>query len=361
MSEIWILGATGRSGRAVAKHLAATQFSPVLVGRDAVRLRALAAATGRELRIVTASSVDAMIAEISRNKPTVVISTIGPFTKTAVSIARACPPGTHYVDISNELPSLIALLALHDEAASSGRTFVTAAGFGVLATESLVLKLCEGRPPALRVRVDAVPSVESEPGRLGDALAATIIEAAAFGGRRYANGRLERVRAFSDVETLRLPDGSTVKTACGPTGDLEAARGASGASFALAASSLAPTSALLRALLPPAMSLLRIAAIGDLAKRRLAAVEFKPKKPGEPKGREFSWTHAKVEWATGETREGWLRVGDAMTFTTAIMVEVASRLARGEGRMGAYTPGALFGPELALQMGGQFFLDQKAP
>jgi short subunit dehydrogenase-like uncharacterized protein len=271
------LGATGRSGRAVTKELVRAKLSPVLVGRDAVRLRALAAATGKELRIVIASSVDAMVAELSQNKPAVVINTIGPFSKTAVPIARACPPGTHYVDISNELPSLIALLALHHEAVSSGRTFVTAAGFGVLATESVVLKLCEGQPPALRVRVDAVPAVESEPGRLGDALAATIIEAAAFGGRRYANGRLQRIRALSDLETLTLPDGSTVKTACGPSGDLEAARRASGASFALAASSLVPTSAVLRALLPPAMTLLRIHVVSNVAKRRLASVEFKPK------------------------------------------------------------------------------------
>ena len=78
------------------------------------------------------------------------------------------------------------------------------------------------------------------------------------------------------------------------------------------------------------------------------------------KGQEFSWTHARVEWASGKTREGWLRMGDAMVFTTAVVAQVAGRLAANDGRPGAYTPGALFGPDLAIHVGAQFFLDPQA-
>jgi len=58
MNEIWILGATGRSGRAIAVGLAGAGLSPVLVGRDTLRLREVAAIIDRNLRIVTANSVD---------------------------------------------------------------------------------------------------------------------------------------------------------------------------------------------------------------------------------------------------------------------------------------------------------------
>lgn len=357
MSEVWILGATGRSGRAVAAQLVTVGLSPVLVGRDATRLRKVAAATAKDLRIVVAGSVNAMVSELSRNKPAVVVNTIGPFTNTALPIARACAPGTHYVDLSNELFSIIGLLGLHDEAIASGRTLVTGAGFGVLATESVVLKLCEGQPPATRVRIDAIPAVESEPGPFGETLAATIIDGLAAGGRQYANGQLIRSKLLSDFETLPLPDGSSINTASGGTGELEAARGASGASFAISASSLVPSSPVLRALLPPALTLLKITALRNLVKRRVAAIELKPKAPGAVKAREFSWGHARIEWASGTRREGWLRTGDAMVFTTNVVAEVAMRLARGEGQPGSYTPGALFGPDLATDAGGRFFLD----
>ncbi|MEV6150607.1 hypothetical protein AB0L53_09725 [Nonomuraea sp. NPDC052129] len=47
-------------------------------------------------------------------------------------------------------------------------------------------------------------------------------------------------------------------------------------------------------------------------------------------------------------REGWLRTGEGMTFTVGAVTEVAQRLAKGEGRPGAFTPARLFGPEVAL-------------
>ncbi len=361
MNEIWILGATGRSGRAIAAELAGAGLPPVLVGRDTMRLRKLAAAIDRNLRIVTAGSVDAIVGELSRSRPAVVINTIGPFSETALPIARACLPGAHYVDISNELFSVIALLGLHHEAASCDRTFVTGAGFGVLATESVVLKLCEDQPPAARVRVDAMATVETEPGHMGTALAATIVDVLAAGGRRYEHGQLVRSRLMSDLENLTLPDGSCVKTATGPSGELEAARRASGASFAVAASSMVPASPMLRAVLPSILPLLKVTPLRDLAIRQVAGIEFKPKPQSEVKAqerrREFSWAHARVQWASGAHGEGWLRTGDAHVFATNVAVEVAKRLARNEGRPGTYTPGALFGPGLAVDAGGKFFID----
>jgi short subunit dehydrogenase-like uncharacterized protein len=353
MNEIWILGATGRSGRAIALQLVKAQLSPVLVGRDSARLREVAAATGTELPMVVAGSVEAIAAELSRAKPAVVINTIGPFTETALLIAKACPPGTHYVDLSNELFSFLALFALQDQAVAAKQTFVTGVGFGVLATESVVLKLCEGQPPAEHVRVDAIPSVDIEAGLFGTALAATIIESAVAGGRQYVQGKLVHRPFFGEFETLRLPDGSAVSTSSSPTGDLEAARRASGAAYAVAASSMAPTAPVLRALLPTVMGVLKIPAVRNLAKRRMAAIKMVAK----VREKEFSWSHARVKWSSGITREGWLRTGDAMTFTIATVVEVTRRLVHQEGQPGVFTPGALFGADLAIQAGGQFFLD----
>jgi hypothetical protein len=69
--------------------------------------------------------------------------------------------------------------------------FVTAAGFvGVLATESVLLRLCAGRPPASRVRVDAMAAIALDAGVVGPALAATIVEVVSFGGREVRDGRL---------------------------------------------------------------------------------------------------------------------------------------------------------------------------
>lgn len=348
--EIWILGAAGRSGRAIAAQVAARGHVPVLVGRDAARLRAVAGTVGGA-RIVPAADVAATAAALAADAPTVVVNTIGPFGETAPPIVRAGAPGTHYVDLANDLRALTGVLDRHDEAAAAGRSLVTGAGFGVYGTESVVLALCRDRPAPARVRVDAVPSVASGDDVVGHALAASLVDGLAAGGRVYRGGRVVRARLGSGVERRALPDGTTVRTTAVPTGELEAARRASGAPSVVAASSEVPAGPLVRAVLPVVAALLSLPPVRRAATRRLAAVRITP----NPHRRPDTWAYARIEGTDRAVREGWLRV-DAMGFTAAVAAEVACRLARGEGRPGAWTPGALFGPDLATELGGEFRL-----
>ncbi|WP_426502317.1 hypothetical protein ACPPVO_32275 [Dactylosporangium sp. McL0621] len=368
MTEVWILGGTGRSGRAIAAELLRRGIGPVLVGRDAGRLAEAAAGlrpagTGAAggLRTVVAGSVAGTADAIRRERPAVVVNTIGPFIETAAPLLEACRPSSHYLDLANDLAAVAATLGRSRAFTDAGRTAVTGAGFGVTATESVVVKLCEGRPAPRRARVDMVPSLAVEAGAVGDALAGTIVEGlpgvaggGRFQGRRYRGGRLAPARLGGDPIRLVLPDGSTVTTASMPLGELMAAQRASGAADVVAASSEAPSSPLVRAVLPAATALLAIGPVRAFARRRLAAVRF----TARPKPREHSWGHAVVQWPDGSTREGWLRVGEAQAFTAAVPAEVVRRLLDGEGKPGAYTPAALFGSALAESCGGEYRLEE---
>lgn len=359
---VWVLGGTGRSGRAVATALLERGIEPVLVGRDATRLAEAAARVGAT-RTVAAASTEAMAAEIARQQPAVVINTVGPFTRTADPIIRACLPASHYVDLANDLAAVLPTLSLGDAAAAAGRSVVTGAGFGVTATESVVVALRADRPAAARVRIDMVPSLATQAGRVGDALAGTVLEGlpgvpggGRFQSRRFAGGRLVRARLAGDQQRLRLPDGSTVVTASMPLGELVAAQRASGAPEVVSASSEAPSAPVVRALLPLLGVLLATERMRRFAQRRLAAVRLTDREPPRP----HSWGHARLEWADGTVREGWLRVGDAQRFTGAVPAEVAARLLAGAGRPGAFTPAALFGTSLAEACGGMYLLGEAA-
>ena len=177
-----------------------------------------------------------------------------------------------------------------------------------------------------------MPSLAVEAGAVGDALAGTIVEGlpdveggGRFQGRRYRAGRLVSDRLAGDPIRLVLPDGSTVTTASMPLGELMAAQRASGAADVVSASSEAPSSPVVRAILPAATALLTIGAIRAFARRRLAAVRFK----AAPKPREYSWGHAVIDFADGTMREGWLRVGEAQAWTGAVPAEVVRRLLDG--------------------------------
>jgi short subunit dehydrogenase-like uncharacterized protein len=360
-NEVWILGGAGRSGRVIAAELASRGVAPVLTGRDATRLAAAAQPVGG--RTLVAGSLDEVTGQIRRQQPAVVINTIGPFVATARAIVQACLPGSHYLDLANDVAAVSAVLAVNDQAAAAGRTVLTGAGFGVTATESVVVRLCQDQPTPARVRVDMVPSLAAEAGPLGDALAGSLLDGlpgvpggGRYQGRRYEHGRLVPARLGGDVTRLKLPDGTEVTTAALPLGELIAAQRASGAPSVVAASSEAPSSPVIRAVLPVATALLQIAPVREFAKKRLARVELK----AHDRPRPHSYGHAVVTWPDGTTREGWLRLGDAQAFTGAVPAEIAHRLLAGQGRPGAYTPAALFGPTLAESCGADYILPVEA-
>ncbi|WP_306215862.1 saccharopine dehydrogenase NADP-binding domain-containing protein [Actinoplanes sp. RD1] len=352
---IFVLGATGRIGRAVAALLAAPDPAPggrdlVLVGRDSERLGEVAAGLPGPARTLVAADHAAAAREIRQARPAVVVNTLGGYAETAATIARACLPGGHYVDLANDIVALPRLLALHDEAVAAGSTLVTGAGFGVLATEALVVRLGQGRDTPAAVEVDALGSVALEAGALGSAYARTTVDVLATGGRRYRDGELGRERLARTVRHLSLPDGTSASSASMPVGELIAARLATQAPSVVATSGLAPTTPVARALLPAATALMGIAAVRRFTVRRLAGIPIK----AAPRPRPHSWGHAVLRWADGSRAEGWLRTGDAMDFTAAVTAAVAARLAAGDGPAGAWTPARAFGAELATDAGAAF-------
>lgn len=351
-NEVWVLGASGRTARLIARRLHGSGVPLVLVGWDRGRLAAVAAELGGAPRLLVGSLASNLV-RLAEDPPGVVVSTVGPFTRTGVDVARACPPGTHYVDISNELAAFEQILALDRQAAAGRQVFVTGAGFGVLATESVLLRLCAGQPRPARVRVDALAAIALEDGVVGSALAATIVEVVSAGGREVQRGRRVRARSGEHPVRLTTPDGDVLSTRSGASGDLISAWRASDADAVVAASTAAPSNRLVRSLLPAVSAVFGLPRVGGLATSVIARIPLR----AQPMARPSSWGHARVEWADGTAREGWLRVGDGTEFTAAVTAEVTSRLLRGEGRPGAHTPGALFGPELAEAVGGQFFMD----
>ncbi len=349
MTDVWILGGTGRTGRDIARLLAADDVALTLVGRDLDRLTVAAAALPGEVAVLAVEDVEAMAAAIRERRPGVVVNTVGPFARTAPLIAAAGLPHTSYLDLANDFVAANAVIGLHDAAARAGRTLVTGAGFGVLATEAPLHALLRDRPTPRAVRVDSVASLALEEGVMGEALAATIIEGVPEGGRRVAGGRLVRAGVGSHALRLTLPDGTTVTTGSWPSGDLVSAMRASGAADVVSGTTEVPTGAAIRALVPVVSPLMRVGPLQRFAVRRLAAMQFTAK----PRPREHSWGHARAEWADGTVREAWLRLGDASVFTAAAAAAVTLRIVRGRGVPGAGTPIAAVGWDVVAEAGGE--------
>ncbi|MDQ0393758.1 NAD(P)H-binding protein [Labrys monachus] len=345
-----ILGANGRAGRVIARALSTREHAVILVGRDEDALSTLASTLQCKSRTVVAGDLKAIIAAIADHRPAVVVNTIGPFGETALPIIDGCPAGTHYLDLANEMQVFESMMVAEPRIKERRQCVVTGAGWGVLATESIVLKLCADQPPAKRVRIDNLASVKAD-GTLGDTVAATIVDNLSYGGRCYQDGRLKRVRMGYQPDRFAVPDGTNAVTGGASTADLEAARRASGASDIVAGAELAPTSPVIAALAGFIGALSRFGFIRRQLQRSFA------KMPNTPPKRNTSWARAVVEWPGDRRRVGWLRAGDAYDFLAKASAETATRLADQKGKPGVYTPGGLFGAELAELAGAMFILE----
>jgi short subunit dehydrogenase-like uncharacterized protein len=221
---------------------------------------------------------------------------------------------------------------------------VTGAGFGVLATETLVIELRSDRP-AESARVAALPAVDG----MGSAVLASVIDAVAHGGRRYRDGQLVRTRLGADYARIPLPDLRATDALAVPTGELEAAHRASGAGDVLAYSSEVPSGRMTRALLPALSALLAVRPIRAVLQRFVSRMRLSP----PVKSGEVSWAYARLEWAGGTHREAWLRTGEGYGFTAKVAAHTAARISNGAAEAGAFTPGALFGTDLARDAGAE--------
>jgi short subunit dehydrogenase-like uncharacterized protein len=91
-AEIWVLGATGRTGRDIARLLAEQGLPVALVGRDRARLQSVADGLPEGARVLVAVDLAATAAAVTRERPAVVINTIGPFARTASSCSASTAP-----------------------------------------------------------------------------------------------------------------------------------------------------------------------------------------------------------------------------------------------------------------------------
>ncbi|WP_159839911.1 saccharopine dehydrogenase NADP-binding domain-containing protein [Nocardia sp. CY41] len=100
---IAVYGASGHTGKLVVAELRRRGVAPVLIGRNADRLRAAAAETGLPDATVRVAGLDEAALADAFGDIEVVISAVAPFLEFGEPVVRAAiAAGTHYVDTSGE-------------------------------------------------------------------------------------------------------------------------------------------------------------------------------------------------------------------------------------------------------------------
>jgi short subunit dehydrogenase-like uncharacterized protein len=185
-SSFLLYGANGFVGEAVARLALEQGLQPILAGRDAFAIEPLAKALGASHRVFNLDDSAAM--DDALRSVHVVLNCAGPFMHTSRPMVDGClRAGTHYLDITGEIPVYEALAARHADAVARGIMLLPGIGFDVVPTDCLAVHLKQRLPSATRL---TLAFRTSGPARLPPGTQRTMIELAHHGIVVRRNGRL---------------------------------------------------------------------------------------------------------------------------------------------------------------------------
>jgi len=202
-ARIVLFGATGYTGRLTARRLVELGARPVLAGRSAERLKALAAELGE---------LDTAVADVARPESVrallepgdVLISTVGPFARWGrPAIEAAIGAGAAYIDSTGEPQFVREVFQEHGpRAAAAGAGLVTAFGYDyVPGNLAGALALREAGDGAARVDVGYF-AFGAGAGAASAGTKASLAGAAIAPGFTWREGRLRDERAASRVRSF---------------------------------------------------------------------------------------------------------------------------------------------------------------
>jgi short subunit dehydrogenase-like uncharacterized protein len=150
--ELMIYGASGYTGKLLARGAAAAGLRPILAGRDATRLQAVAAPLGLRCRVVPID--DARRQADALRDVHVLLNAAGPFAATARSWVDAClRTGTHYLDLGGEMAVFEAIERRDGDACDKKIMLMPGVGFLVVASDCLARHVASRLPTAHWLRI----------------------------------------------------------------------------------------------------------------------------------------------------------------------------------------------------------------
>jgi short subunit dehydrogenase-like uncharacterized protein len=352
MTGPWLLyGANGYTGELIARKAASRGHHPVLAGRHAGAVSALAEELSLERRLVgldDPARLDAALAGMS-----LVLHCAGPFSATWRPMAEAClRTGTHYLDLSGEVEVLEALVRRDDEARQAGVMLLPGCGFEVVASDCLAAHLKARLPGARRLALG-----RSAFERVSRGTALTAVEGL---GRASLVRREGALRSVPSAWRTREIDFGTGPRACitVPLADLTAAWRSTGIGNVEVYLAAPPD---VRMMARAARWLGPLLASNPVQRFLKSRVRARPRGPSEEArrtGRAGVWGEAEDD--QGRRVVSRLVTPEGYTFTARAALAVVEAVLGGQAPPGFQTPSLAFGADLVLAVPGVTRTDEPA-
>lgn len=351
MKPWMIYGANGYTGALIAEAAAGAGLRPLLAGRNRETVGPLAHRLGLEKRIfplVGHRSIEASLEGVA-----LVLNCAGPFSATAAALLEAClTSGTHYLDISGEIPVFAHCHAQHERAQVAGIVVLPGVGFDVVPTDCLAALLKRKMP-----RADDLVLAFEAGGGMSPGTAKTSLEGLRHGGCVRVRGKLQSVPLAWKSRDFKC-DGKTRRATTIPWGDLYTAWVSTGI----------PNIETYMVLPPRALTALRRArwlrpllGLESVRKRLSSHIERSTRGPDEAQRaatRCHVWGEVRSVDGCVESLELQTPNGYALTVDAAL--GIVRHLLQQAPTPGYCTPSQLMGPEYVLHLPGVQLIQRPA-
>lgn len=338
MSQPWMIyGANGYTGELAAREAVAHGLRPVLAGRNAATVGALARELGLEHRAFALDDPGALAREIEGMAA--VLHCAGPFVLTSRAMVAAClAVRAHYLDITGEIAVFEKVLARGTEAREAGVALLPGVGFDVVPSDCLAARLAEALPDATSL----VLAFASDRGTVSRGTMKTMIESLPAAGAVRRGGRIVPVPVAWDAREIDF-GGALGKrwTMTIPWGDVSTAWHSTGIPDIRVYTGTPPSAIRRMRLAAPLLPLAGWKPLKRFLQRRVDRREPGPSAEVRKTARTYLWGEATN--AAGARVTARLETPEAYHLTAVSAVECARRAAAGEVEPGAWTPSKAFG------------------
>jgi short subunit dehydrogenase-like uncharacterized protein len=217
ISPAWLLyGANGYTGELIAREAVQRGLKPILAGRHAGKINALAKELGCEARVFSLDNQTATV--IALQDVAAVLNCAGPFSATAGRMMQACLVShVHYLDITGEIEVFELAHSLDEKAQRARVLLCPGVGFDVVPTDCVAAKLKAALPDATHLAL----AFEGR-GRPSVGTAKTGIEALRSGGCVRKDGVLTPEALAQRIRRIDLGEGEREAVSI-PWGDVSTA------------------------------------------------------------------------------------------------------------------------------------------
>jgi len=343
MSELLIYGAYGYTGRLIVAEAVRAGLRPVVAGRDARKIQALATEQHLTGYAFDLNDPEAVAKALAGRR--LVLHCAGPFSQTFRPMAAACVQrGLHYLDITGEIEVFEGLAGMDARAKSSGSVLLPGVGFDVVPTDCLALHLKQRLPTATQLALAFMGG-----GGFSRGTRRTMLEGLGQGGKVRRDGRIVPVPAAWKTRDVDFGAGGRRRVVTIPWGDVATAYHSTGIGNIETYTVLPRAQIRFLAMSRHLGWLLQ----SGLMQRRLRA-RLDRQRPGpDDATRERTQSHVwcEVRDAAGRVMQSRLRCANGYSFTAQSAVAAVRRVLAGEAAPGFQTPAKAFGAGFVQALG----------